>query len=101
MPKIEIYTKDYCPYCALAKSILQQHGASYAEHSLTEDPALFDVMTRRSGGRRTVPQIFFDGIGIGGADELSILDEHGRLAEMLDAVTAEEPGDCRVRAELN
>ena len=89
MPKIEIYTKDYCPYCALAKSILQQHGASYVEHSLTENPALFDVMTRRSDGRRTVPQIFFDGKGIGGADELSMLDECGRLDELLEPLLAD------------
>ena len=81
MPKIEIYTKDYCPYCALAKSILQAYGARYAEHSLSENPTLFDTMVKRSDGRRTVPQIFFDGIGIGGADELSILDESGQRGE--------------------
>ena len=89
MPKIEIYTKDYCPYCALAKSILQQHGANYTEHSLTENPALFDVMTQRSDGRHTVPQIFFDGIGVGGADELSILEERGRLAEIFETMAAD------------
>lgn len=89
MSKIEIYTKDYCPYCALAKSILQEHGASYVEHSLTENPAQFDTMVKRSDGRRTVPQIFFDGNGIGGADELSILDERGQLAGMIKAVGVE------------
>ncbi|WP_205689424.1 glutaredoxin 3 [Aurantiacibacter odishensis] len=80
MPKIEIYTKDYCPYCALAKSILKEHRLSYVEHSLTEDPTLFGPMVNRSDGRRTVPQIFIDGVGIGGADELSMLDERGELA---------------------
>ena len=89
MPKIEIYTKDYCPYCALAKSILQEYGARYSEQSLTENPALFDTMIKRSDGRRTVPQIFFDGIGIGGADELSVLDERGQLAGMIASVTAD------------
>ena len=89
MPKIEIYTKDYCPYCALAKSILQDYGARYAEHSLSENPTQFDTMVKRSDGRRTVPQIFFDGIGIGGADELSILDERGQLAGMIESLVAE------------
>ncbi len=89
MPKIEIYTKDYCPYCVLAKSILQQYGARYSEHSLTESPAQFDTMVKRSDGRRTVPQIFFNGIGIGGADELSILDERGQLAGMIKANAVE------------
>lgn len=89
MPKIEIYTKDYCPYCALAKSILQEHGASYVEYSLTENPALSGTMLERSDGRRTVPQIFFDDIGIGGADELSILDERGQLAGMIKPIAVE------------
>lgn len=89
MPKIEIYTKDYCPYCALARSILQEYGASYVENSLTENPSQFDAMVKRSDGRRTVPQIFFDGIGIGGADELSILDERGQLAGMIESLAVE------------
>lgn len=89
MPKIEIYTKDYCPYCALAKSILQEYGARYEEHSLTESPAQFESMIKRSNGRHTVPQIFFDGVGVGGADELSILDERGQLAGMLRTVAAD------------
>lgn len=89
MPKIEIYTKDYCPYCTLAKSILQVHGARYEEHSLTENPAQADSMIKRSDGRNTVPQIFFDDVGIGGSDELSILDERGKLAGMLRIVAAD------------
>lgn len=83
MPKIEIYTKDYCPYCTLAKSILTKHGADFVELSVSENPELFDTMVKRASGRRTVPQIFIDGIGLGGADELSLLEERGRLDPIL------------------
>lgn len=83
MPVIEIYTKDYCPYCKLAKAILQRHGADYVEQSVSEDPGLFSAMVKRAAGRRTVPQIFIDGVGLGGADELSLLEESGRLDPIL------------------
>jgi glutaredoxin 3 len=89
VPKIDIYTKKYCPYCALAKSILHKYPVRYAQISLTENPAQFGTMIKRSDGRRTVPQVFIDGIGIGGADALSLLEERGQLAEMLGIVSDE------------
>jgi glutaredoxin 3 len=79
MPKIDIYTKGYCPYCKLAKAILQRKGAPFVELSVIENPELFDGMVKRAQGRRTVPQIFIDGVGIGGADELTRLQDGGQL----------------------
>jgi glutaredoxin 3 len=40
-------------------------------------------MIERSGGRRTVPQIFIDGRHIGGYDDLSALDRAGKLDGLL------------------
>jgi glutaredoxin 3 len=40
-------------------------------------------MTRRSGGGRTVPQIFIDGAPIGGCDDLHALERRGALDGML------------------
>jgi glutaredoxin 3 len=42
-------------------------------------------MVERSGGRRTVPQIFIDGRHIGGYDELSALHQAGELDALLTA----------------
>ena len=42
-----------------------------------------DEMIERSGGRRTVPQIFIDGRHIGGYDDLSALDKSGELDRLL------------------
>ena len=84
MPEIEIYTKGYCPYCRTAKSILQRKGAIFVEHDVSENPELFETMVARAQGRRTVPQIFIGGLGIGGADELSLLQVRGQLDRLLD-----------------
>jgi glutaredoxin 3 len=40
-------------------------------------------MVQRSGGAKTVPQIFIDGRGIGGSDQLSELDRSGELDVLL------------------
>ena len=79
MKHVTIYTKDYCPYCKMAKAVLQRKGTIFQEHSVSDNPDLFETMVKRAQGRRTVPQIFIGGVGIGGADELSLLQERGQL----------------------
>jgi glutaredoxin 3 len=85
MPKIEMYTTPFCPFCVRAKALLKRKGAAFEEIDVTMVPGARDEMLRRSGGRRTVPQIFIDGDGIGGSDELYALDSHGALDRLLGA----------------
>jgi glutaredoxin 3 len=40
-------------------------------------------MVQRAEGRRTVPQLFIDGRGIGGSDDLVDLDAQGGLDALL------------------
>lgn len=40
-------------------------------------------MIRRADGRRTVPQIFIDGRGVGGCDDLYELERRGELDVLL------------------
>ena len=40
-------------------------------------------MTGRSGGARTVPQIFIAGTHVGGCDDLHALDHSGKLDDVL------------------
>ncbi|PLX80524.1 MAG: glutaredoxin 3 [Desulfuromonas sp.] len=82
MQKIEIYTKDYCPYCKRAKDLLRIKGVDFTEHEISQDPERENEMHERSG-RVTVPQIFIDGQPIGGCDELFKLDEEGKLNALL------------------
>ncbi len=85
MPKIEMYTTPFCPFCVRAKALLKRKGAAFEEIDVTMVPGARDEMLRRSGGRRTVPQIFIDGDGIGGSDELYALDSQGELDRLLGA----------------
>lgn len=71
MPEILIYTKKWCGYCSAAKDLLQRLELSFTEVDVTTDQARLAEMLQRSDGRRTVPQIFVDGVGIGGYDDLS------------------------------
>jgi glutaredoxin 3 len=83
MPTVEIYTTPTCPYCAAAKRLLTRKGTTYTEIDVSRDPAIRTAMTKRAGGRRTVPQIFIDGKHIGGSDDLHDLDDDGGLDPLL------------------
>jgi NADH-dependent peroxiredoxin subunit F len=78
MANVEIYTKEWCPYCAKAKALLKSKGLSYREINITVDETLRQEMVARSG-RRTVPQLFLDGASIGGYDDLANLNASGEL----------------------
>ena len=85
MAKIEIYTTPFCPYCQRAKSLLQRKGAAFEEIDVMMDSDKRAEMMQRAEGRRTVPQIFVDGKGIGGCDDLYDLDARGKLDALLSA----------------
>jgi glutaredoxin 3 len=85
MPKIEIYTKNYCPYCHAAKDLLKRKGVPFTEIDIQQDRLQRDIMINRAGGRSTVPQIFIGAIHIGGSDDLHDLDDEGKLDKLLAA----------------
>lgn len=83
MPKIEIYTSPWCPYCVRAKRLLDEKGVAYEEIDVMAQPRKRPEMVERAGGRTSVPQIFIDGEGIGGCDDMYALEAAGRLNPML------------------
>ena len=89
-PRILVYSTPFCGYCGAAKRLLTAKGADYAEIDVMMDPERRQEMLAKSGGRRTVPQIFIDGRHIGGFDELNALDKAGELDALL-AVPAPSP----------
>jgi glutaredoxin 3 len=82
MASVELYSTAICPYCVAAKNLLKQKGFEYDEIRIDLDAVRRDEMLLRSGGRRTVPQIFVNGVHIGGFDDLVAADRSGRLAEI-------------------
>lgn len=80
---ILIYTKDWCPYCADAKALLNQKGANFIEIDLMKEPGRRDEMVAKAGGRTSVPQIFIGGVHVGGCDDLYSLESAGKLTPLL------------------
>ena len=85
MADIEIYTSPFCPYCWRAKRLLNDKGLAFTEIDVLLHPGRRAEMTERAGGRTTVPQIFINGRGIGGSDELAALAASGELDALLVA----------------
>ena len=86
MPKVIIYTTNYCPYCFGAKAFLRSKNVEFEEIDVTDDPPRRAEMERLSA-RRTVPQIFIDGQSIGGYDDARRLEASGELDRLLGRST--------------
>ncbi|UTP72925.1 glutaredoxin 3 [Alteromonas sp. LMIT006] len=83
MAKIELYTKDYCPYCKHALALFASKGVEVSNIEIQAEPGQRGVMIERAGGRTTVPQIFINDQHIGGCDDLFALDAQGKLDPLL------------------
>ena len=83
MPKILIYTTDYCHYCKRAKALLDSKNVTYQEIDLSNDQEEREKLILKANGRKTVPQIFIDDYHVGGCDDLIALDQSGKLEELL------------------
>lgn len=81
-PDIVLYSTAWCPYCLRARALLERKGLPFREIKVDKDPAEREAMLARSGGRRTVPQIFVGDHHVGGFDELYALDKAGKLDEL-------------------
>jgi glutaredoxin 3 len=85
MPEIQIYTSPFCPYCWRAKRLLKDKRLAFTEIDVLLHPGRRAEMIEKAEGRTTVPQIFIDGRGIGGSDELAALEASGKLDELVAA----------------
>jgi glutaredoxin 3 len=83
MALVEMYTTPICPFCVRAKALLKRKGVTWTEIDVASDEAVRDAMVERAGGKRSVPQIFIDGVHVGGSDDLHALDKDGKLDAML------------------
>ena len=55
----------------------------YTEIDVTGDDDARIALVEKSGGRKTVPQIFINDLAVGGFDDLRALEESGKLDQML------------------
>jgi glutaredoxin 3 len=85
--RVIVYSQPFCGYCSAAKRLLTAKSAAFTEIDVMFEAGRRDEMIERSGGRRTVPQIFIDGRHIGGYDDLAALDKAGELDRLLATAT--------------
>jgi len=67
-----IYSKDFCPYCVMAKKLLDEKSLTYREinisHSNSPEEVLAEIASLTT--RKTFPQIVLNGKHVGGYDDL-------------------------------
>ena len=70
-----IYTQPNCGFCDKAKALLEQYGYEHIEMPLPEHKKR---LLQLYGEAKTVPQVFYDDILIGGYEELKQrIDSYG------------------------
>jgi glutaredoxin 3 len=83
MRKVTMYTTPICPYCVRAKALLKKKSVEVEEIDVMMDADARAEMEAKSGGARTVPQIFVGDHHVGGCDELYALERAGDLDPLL------------------
>lgn len=82
MTKVIVYSSAHCPYCVMAKQLLERKGVQYTEIRVDLDPEKRQEMMAKSQ-QRTVPQIFINNKAIGGYTDLVAIDRSQQLDGLL------------------
>ena len=83
MKDIIMYTGPLCNFCDAAKRLFSRNNIEYQEIDISSKAGLMDEMIKKSNGRRTIPQIFFDDHHVGGYQELRALEKEEKLEGLL------------------
>ena len=83
MKKITIYTGPVCNYCDATKRLLKRNNLQFNEIDISSGSEVLNEMINKSNGKKTIPQIFFDNLHIGGYVEIRELEKNNKLLESL------------------
>ena len=83
MKNIIMYTGPMCNFCEAAKRLFSRNNIKFKEIDISTKDGLRDEMIKKSNGKRTIPQIFFDDQHVGGYVELRELEKTGKLNNIL------------------
>ena len=78
-----MYSGPLCNFCEAAKRLLLRNNLEFNEIDVSIKDELRDEMIKKSNGRRTIPQIFFDDYHVGGYQELRALEKNGELDNLI------------------
>ena len=80
--EVVMYRTRFCPYCVRAAQLLRRKGAVFREVDVSNDPATRQRLLAETGSH-TVPQIFINGVSVGGFDDIAALDARAGLDPLL------------------
>ena len=83
MKNITMYSGPMCNFCEAAKRLFARNNISFKEIDISLKEGLRDEMIKKSNGKRTIPQIFFDDYHVGGYTELRELEKNGKLNNLI------------------
>ena len=83
MKNITMYSGPLCNFCEAAKRLLLRNNLEFKEIDISTKDGLREEMIKKSNGKRTIPQIFFDNFHVGGYVELRELEKKGELIKLL------------------
>ena len=83
MKTVIVYMGPMCGYCDAAKRLLARNNITYKEINIALEEGKMDEMLKKSNGKRTIPQIFFDEYHVGGFEELRALEKENKLLNLL------------------
>ena len=83
MKNITMYSGPLCNFCEAAKRLFSRNNIKFKEIDISTKDGLRDEMIKKSNGKRTIPQIFFDDKHIGGYVELRELEKNNQLLDLI------------------
>ena len=83
MKNVTVYMGPRCAFCDAAKSLLIRNNISFNEINVALEEGKRDEMLNKSNGRKTIPQIFFNELHVGGYEELRDLEKKGELLNLI------------------
>ena len=72
-----------CAFCDAAKRLLLRNNIQYKEINIAIEEEKREEMLKRSNGKKTIPQIFFNEHHVGGYEELRALEKENKLQDLL------------------
>ena len=83
MKNVTVYMGPRCNFCDAAKRLLKRNNIPYNEINVALEEEKREEMLNKSNGKRTIPQIFFNELHIGGYEELRTLEKKGELLNLV------------------
>ena len=78
-----MYSGPLCNFCEAAKRLFLRNNLEFKEIDISTKEDLKEEMIKKSNGKRTIPQIFFDEYHVGGFEELRALEKENKLLNLL------------------